>query len=330
MDSKRILIIQTAFIGDVILATALLETLFQAYPSAKIDFLLRRGNEGLLANHPYLHQVLIWEKKTAKYSSLWKLLKKIRSEKYDLVINLQRFGATGILTGLSQAPNRIGFNKNPFSFLFSQAYPHAIEDGVHEIQRNHSLLQGHTPIEPTLPRLYPSPQDNQKIVKYQSQSYICMAPTSVWFTKQYHQRGWIDLINKCSRYQIYLLGAPSDTDFCEELIKNANSSIRIENLSGKLSLLESAALMKNAVMNYVNDSAPMHICSAMRAPVTAIFCSTVPAFGFGPLSPLSHVVQPLEPLACRPCGLHGHKECPQGHFKCATGIQTNQLLAAIK
>ncbi|RZK16550.1 MAG: glycosyltransferase family 9 protein, partial [Hymenobacter sp.] len=79
----------------------------------------------------------------------------------------------------------------------------------------------------------------------------------------------------------------------------------------------------------VNDSAPMHLCSAVDAPVCAIFCSTVPAFGFGPLSTFARVVEHLGPLACRPCGLHGHARCPLGHFRCAHEIETSQLLAAL-
>ena len=74
-------------------------------------------------------------------------------------------------------------------------------------------------------------------------------------------------------------------------------------------------------MNYVNDSAPLHIASAMNAPVTAVFCSTVPSFGFGPLRENGRVVETPEDLDCRPCGLHGHRECPKGHFRCALGIE---------
>jgi ADP-heptose:LPS heptosyltransferase len=78
MRPKSFLIIQTAFIGDVILATALIEKLHAFFPDAHIDFLLRKGNEGLLVNHPYLREVIVFDKKN-KYSNLWKLLKKIRS-----------------------------------------------------------------------------------------------------------------------------------------------------------------------------------------------------------------------------------------------------------
>jgi heptosyltransferase-2 len=97
-------------------------------------------------------------------------------------------------------------------------------------------------------------------------------------------------------------------------------------MAGQLTFLESAALMKGAVMNFVNDSAPMHLASSINAPVAAVFCSTVPSFGFGPLSEKSYVVQSSEKLNCRPCGLHGHKKCPQGHFKCATTISIQSMI----
>jgi heptosyltransferase-2 len=101
------------------------------------------------------------------------------------------------------------------------------------------------------------------------------------------------------------------------------------NLCGQLSFLQSAALMKDALMNYVNDSAPMHFASAVNAPVTAIYCSTLPAFGFGPLSDNSRVVEIRENLYCRPCGLHGKKACPEGHFRCAYDINLAQLQSAL-
>jgi heptosyltransferase-2 len=80
--------------------------------------------------------------------------------------------------------------------------------------------------------------------------------------------------------------------------------------------------MKNAKRNFVNDSGPLHICSAMNAPVTAFFCSTILGFGFGPLSEDAKVVE-VANLTCRPCGVHGYKECPLGHFKCGFEIELN-------
>jgi heptosyltransferase-2 len=86
--------------------------------------------------------------------------------------------------------------------------------------------------------------------------------------------------------------------------------------------------MKDARMNFTNDSAPLHLASAMNAPVTVIYCSTVPRFGFGPLSDVSKIVETGE-LYCRPCGIHGYRSCPEKHFRCATQINVDQLIACL-
>ena len=96
-------------------------------------------------------------------------------------------------------------------------------------------------------------------------------------------------------------------------------------MAGKLNLLESAYLISKATMTYVNDSAPLHLASAMNSPVTAFFCSTIPDFGFGPLSDQNCVIQIDKDLECRPCGLHGKKTCPKSHFDCGMKIDVTQL-----
>jgi heptosyltransferase-2 len=328
---QRILVIQTAFIGDVVLATGLLEKLHQHFPDAGIDIVVRNGNESLFDGHPFLREVLIWNKKSAKYRHLFRLLRTIREKKYDVIINVQRYFATGFLTAFSGASRKIGFDKNPFHFFFTDIIPHQFSgegDAVHEIQRNQALIRSLTDDTAAKPALYPTREALEKVVAYQHQPYICIAPASVWFTKQYPADQWVDLITQLpSKYPIYLLGAPGDKGLCDQIqIASGNKAI---NLSGQLSFLESAALMKNAVMNYVNDSAPMHFASAVNAAVTAIYCSTIPGFGYGPLSDQSYVVQSLENLSCRPCGLHGHASCPEKHFKCARTIQTVQLLKSL-
>lgn len=318
---QSFLIIQTAFIGDVILATSVIEKLHQSYPGSKIDFLLRKGNEGLLKNNPFINEVIIWDKKQNKLKNLFQIVKNVRTKKYDHVINIHRFASSGIITALSGSKNKTGFDKNPFSFFYTKKVEHKIGNNKHEIERNHELIKELTGDQPAKPKLYPTEKDLDAVKQYKNQSYICIAPTSVWFTKQLPKEKWIELINKTNPSTlIYLLGAASDSDACEQ-IKNETKHPSIINLSGKLSFLESAALMLNAQMNYVNDSAPMHIASAMNAPVSVFFCSTVPAFGFGPLSDNSRVIEIKEKLGCRPCGLHGYNSCPKGHFKCGYGIE---------
>jgi len=184
-----------------------------------------------------------------------------------VVVNLQRFLSSGVLTALSGVSMKLGFTKNPLSVFFTTRFQHQIsteDNSPHEIERNHQLILALTDEQVAKPKLYPSMKDFA-LVRV-TEEYVTMSPTSVWFTK---------------------------------------------------SLLQSAALMKGAIMNYVNDSAPLHLASAMNAPVTAVFLSTVPQFGFTPLSDNSSVCETSLDLPCRPCGLHGKGACPEGHFKCA-------------
>ncbi len=325
---KKFLVIQTAFIGDVVLSTAVLEKLHQCFPNAEISMLVRKGNESLFTAHPFLHEVLVWNKKENKLKNLFALLKIVRKNNYDKVINLQRYLNTGMLTAFSGAKEKIGFDKNPLSFLFSKKVSHVFDEKNirHEVERNNDLIAHFTNNDFTKPRLYPSPSDFEKVLALQHSDYITMTPSSVWFTKQYPADKWVNLMQSIDpSIIIYLLGGKDNIAECENIVKKANRN-NVVIVAGKLSFLQSTALMKNAMMNYVNDSAPLHFSSAINAPVTAIFCSTAPVLGYTPLSDRSYIVETKENLSCRPCGFHGHKVCPLGHFKCALTISNEQLL----
>lgn len=323
---NRILVIQTSFIGDVILATAALEALHEKFPATKIDLLIRKGNESLFFNHPFVGELIIRDKSQNGLLWLLKTIPIVRNRNYDVVINLHRHLSSGIISALSGAKHRIGFDKNPMHFLFSKTIKHQF-NGIHEVDRNRALLNlilGSTEVR--LPKLYPQQEDFEYVALYKNHPYRCVAPASVWFTKQWPEQKWVELIEAFPDDAItYLLGAGSDHGLCERIASSINRNSTV-NLAGKLSFLQSAALMQDATMNYVNDSAPMHIASAVNAPVTVIYCSTVPEFGFGPLSTVSKVVQTSEKLSCRPCGIHGRASCPKEHFKCAKGITIDEVI----
>jgi heptosyltransferase-2 len=318
---KRILLIQTAFLGDVILATPVIAELKRLFPTAQIDVLVKKGNEGLLQNNPHLTAVYTFEKNKGKFSEIIRLIKLFKKSHYDLAINLHRFGSSGLLTIFSGAKERIGFSKNPFSFGYSKKFDHKIGDGTHEVERNLALIKEYGAVSIRRPELFPGQNHFDKIEKYCQEKFYCMAPASVWFTKQLPIEKWIELISlKANEGIIYLIGAPQDRMLCDSIIKQVKDK-NVINLCGELNLLESAALISKSKRSFVNDSGPLHIASAMNAPVTAFFCSTIPDFGFGPLSEDATILQTKENLSCRPCGLHGHKECPEGHFKCGFGIE---------
>jgi lipopolysaccharide heptosyltransferase II len=318
---KRILIIQTAFLGDVVLATPVVSELKRIFPEAGIDILVKKGNESLLFNNPYLQNVHVFDKSGGKFKEIFRLTRIFRNNSYDLVINLHRFGSSGLVTLLSGGRMKYGFRKNPFSFAFTKTFEHEIGKGTHEVTRNLNLIREFGAVELKRPELFPSKNDFERVASISTGKYICLAPASVWFTKQLPEHKWVELIRKQSTdLQIILIGGAGDQALCNRIIHSAERP-NTQNLCGTLSLLESAALMSGAEMNYVNDSGPLHLASAMNAPVTAFFCSTVPEFGFGPLSDRSQIIQIDEKLDCRPCGLHGYKECPKGHFKCGSEIK---------
>ncbi len=326
---SRILIIQTASIGDVILATALLESLHRRFPEARIDFLAKKGMEGLFSGHPFLNELLLWKKSEGKYPSLASLIIKVRRKKYDLIVNVQRFFSSGMITALSGSPVRTGFTKNPLHWFFTRSFPHTIGEGMHETERNFSLISWIEGTDYHRPRLYPGEKEKKAIEDYRKQKYITLAPASLWHTKQYPPDQWIAFLKALPKaLDVYLLGGPQDFALCEH-IREAAGKAHICNLSGKLSLLASATLMQGAAMNYMNDSAPLHLASAVNAPSAVVFCSTVPEFGFGPLSDQRFIIQTEEKLSCRPCGLHGKTACPEKHFDCAKTISVDKLLKSL-
>lgn len=302
--------------GDVILATPVATELKRLYPEAVVDVVVRKGNEGILTNHPALRQILTFNKKQGKFKELRRLIRLIRKERYDEVINLHRFGSSGLLTWRSGAKHKTGFDKNPFSFCYQTKVIHEIGTGKHEVERNLELIARHGAQSLVRPTVYPSQENVAAVETLTEGDFYCLAPASVWFTKQLPEAKWVELAGILSKKgTVYLVGGPDDHALCER-IRLAAALPESSNLAGKLSLLESCALFSKSKRCYVNDSGPLHMASAVNAPTTAFFCATVPRFGFGPLSDNSEVRETGEQLSCRPCGLHGGKSCPKGHFKC--------------
>ncbi|MCF8276676.1 MAG: glycosyltransferase family 9 protein [Flavobacteriales bacterium] len=325
----KVLVIQTAFIGDAILGTALLERLHQDHPNAKIDYLVRNGNQSLFAGHPFLNEVLVWHKQDAKYSKLWQTLREIRKRKYDAVFNIQRYTSSGFLTAFSGAKETIGYKNNPLSFLLTKSIEHRFGNGfekVHEVDRVLDLV-GPNAIR-TNPKVYPSKSDFDAVSEFKSKPFVTIAPASVWFTKQLPAEKWIELIDRIpASMNVYLIGAKSDSAVSEQI--SDKTQRKVFDLTGELKLLETAALMKDAQMNFANDSAPVHLASAVNTPMCEVFCSTVPEFGFTPLSDSSYIVQTTEKMDCRPCGMHGRVSCPKGHFNCAHSVDVNEMISVL-
>ena len=311
----KILVVQTAFLGDVILSTPIVERLASEQPKPEIHLLVRSGNEAVYANNPHVTKVWVWQKQESKYKNLFKIALQLKKLQFDWVFNCHRFASSGLLSWYVGAKVS-GFKKNPVSFLFNFKIAHEYKENWHEVDRNLSLL---TPLieigARVLPKIYPSDRDKESVRSLLVDDYCVIAPASVWFTKQYPIAKWVELIDASHFNQYYLIGGKADVALCKQ-VKSLTKKQNIEVLAGTLSILESAALMSKAAMCYTNDSGPTHLASAVGANTTSVFCSTIPNFGFGPLGVNTKVVETDLDLKCRPCGIHGKKACPEAHFNC--------------
>lgn len=329
---KKILIIQTAFLGDVLLATAIIEKLSLHYPEAELHFMLRKGSESLLCKNPKITKLWIWDKMTRKYWHLWQLLRQIRTQSFDLIINLQRYWSTALFTLLARASYSIGFRTTLLAWGYSQSIKFRAKHR-HELERNQDLIASLTDNTSAYPKLYPSAEDLQQAqqVANLAEPYITISPVSSWASKTYPIAKWVEFLQGIPQnLSVYLLGSAADAVIAQEIILGtANPNLRLKNCCGQLGLIASGVLMQGASMNYTLDSVATHLATAMQAPVTALFLSTSPIFGFGPKGSRATVLQTSTALACKPCTNHGRRRCPEGHFRCAYTLSPSLLLAKL-
>jgi heptosyltransferase-2 len=339
LPSQRVLFIQTAFIGDAVLLSSAIRAWKEHRSQDICDVCVRAGNESLFAHHPDVNRVHIWAKSgRGRNRRLITLARQLHSERYDVVINVHRHLSSGILTWASRARVRVGYNTHPWRWAFTLRVPHAIGDGRHEVQRMLDLLRAadasFTTKMPPLPALTPGPDDEAKATHFMAGTphatgpFVALAPASQWFTKQWPAANWRELTSRLTAagIPVLLLGGPKDAALLAACAADSPPALVLQ--AATLPLMASYALLAEAAVAVSNDSAPLHFASGANVPTVAVFCSTVPAFGFGPLAADQIILQTETPLACRPCGLHGHKACPQGHFRCAD-ISVDRAYAAI-
>lgn len=333
-EPPNILIVQTAFIGDVILITPLIRAIAELYPKAKIDVMVVSEAVILLKNNPYVKEIIIDEKRKNIILSTLQLIKRIKSKHYDLAISPHSSFRTHLILYLSKIPERIGFNRGSAKWMLTKRIEHPV--GPHKIVKNLGLLKLLSDREFDLQtELFPSEKDKQKaeelLKTLSGKTLIAIAPGSIWKTKCWELNSYISLCRKLldSGYGIVLIGGESDKFLCEE-IENAipEDNANLINLAGVTNLLESAAVIKNCSLMICNDSGAMHIANAMQTRVFGFFGPTVQRFGYYPYRQGDRVFE--VDLECRPCGSHGSKKCPQKHHNCMQKIEVEPVFAAVK
>lgn len=329
----KVLIIQTAFYGDVILSLPLVQVLKEKKPECSIDFMCIPKTSEILKGNPFISKVIIFDKhEYAKgISGFRNVISEVRNNKYDVVISVQRYTRSSIIAKLSGAEKRISYENSSLSYFYTDKVPYYQK---HEIRRVLDLLQPLGIIESKIikPKLFPTDDDKNEVTKIfnglgikRKNEIICIAPGSVWFTKRFPEGKFIDLLNMLdkSNLKIALIGGKEDMKLCDNLIKKSTNN-EVYNFAGKLTILQSAELIKNSTLLISNDSAPLHIANSVGTKVIALFGSTTKEFGFYPVGENDKVFE-INGLKCRPCSNHGKKNCPIQTFDCMQKINVRDI-----
>jgi heptosyltransferase-2 len=335
----KILLIQTAFLGDLIITTSLIREIKAKYPDSELDILVNQNTEGVLEGLPYLNQIIPYNKKDSNLFRMIQMMIRLRSAQYDICFAAHFSHRSSILAYFSGAKVRVGYQESGFSFLHTKKIPRPLR-GFHEIQKLKSLLEPNSlELNSILPpELKPTEKSLKQFEEFQKQynlkNYIIMAPSSVWETKKMPREKFIELarliFTKFPKLYIYLTGSSKDVVLCETILEGlANPYMgRIHNLAGLTNLNDLIPIVKNAKLVITNDSSPTHYASATNTPTIVIYGATIPDFGYGPLSKLSWTSE-VNGLSCRPCGIHGGNTCPEKHFKCMNDQNLESIVSKI-
>ena len=326
------LVIQTSFLGDVILTTPLIAELAKRGP---VDALVTPEGAAILANNPDLRTILRYDKRNTYGSAqgLWQTVKAIRAKRpYEKVYLAQGSFRSGLLGMMTGARERIGFRTSTGHLLYTTEVQYRPE--LHHAERLLSLAVGSQKpsSEAVRPRLYPSDEDRALVDSFLRRGsepdaqFVALAPGSAWGTKRWPY--YVDLAQRLAPdFRIAIVGSKADAQVASE-ISNAVGGQRVIDTTGGLPLLASAELIGRAQAIVTNDSAPLHLASAMGTPTLAIFGPTVPEFGFGPLAE-RRVVAGHEYLECRPCHRHGPERCPLGHWRCMRELTVDHIMSLL-
>jgi heptosyltransferase-2 len=333
-EIENILVIQTAFIGDAVLTLPLIQTIRKKYPASKVDIVVAPRSKDLFANHPDIREAIAFDKrgKDRGLTGLLRMAKHLQSRSYGLALVPHRSLRSAALAFLIGVPRRIGFNRSTGRFLMTATVGY--RQDLHEIDRNLSLLEAlpDGAWQRELPRLYPSEADRKKVDRLlielevgHPEKLVAIAPGTLWNTKRWPKERFASLAVNFddAGLEIVLIGGREDESLCSE-IRTLSGSSRVYDTSGSLSLLQSAELIRRCNLLVSNDSAPMHLATAVGTSVLAIFGATVPSFGFGPTGPFDAVVE-TQGLKCRPCSIHGGDTCPIKTFDCMKNISHDRV-----
>lgn len=323
-DRGATLVIQTAFLGDVVLTTPLLTALAEKF--GPVDAVVTPGAAGLIEGHPAVREVIRYDKKDrdAGLAGLRRLGGELRRRRYARVYLPHRSWRSAALALLARVPERTGFADSPAAITYTTRVTR-VPTG-HEVERLLALAGRRTRAAPPV-SLALTAEDEAAADRWLAErgiapGFTAIAPGSIWGTKRWP---CYPALAVALEGPLVVVGGGDDVALADEVVAAAPG--RAWSAAGALSLRVSAALIGRARILVTNDSAPLHLATAVGTPLVAIFGPTVPEQGFGPRGSRSLALGHAG-LACRPCSAHGPQVCPLGHHRCMRELPVETVAEA--
>jgi len=328
-DKEKILVIQTAFLGDLILSTTLFKKIKQKHPESHITLLVNKGTEQILSNNPNIDFIVPVDKKQTFKNPLQfiRFLYELKKENFSICYSPHFSHRSSLISFFSGSKIRIGYKESGFGFLHTKTYPRPLR-GVHEVQK---LLQLVDSVGLERPEIFLNKEVNGEIKSKMEDvsEFIVVAPSSIWETKRMPIEKFIELVRQIlenTPYTPVIIGSKNDKYLSDQIV-NVHGP-KVVDMTGRTNLMELSYIISRAKCVISNDSSPIHIASAFNIPTLAIFGATITDFGYTPLSE-RHTISEVS-LECRPCGIHGGNICPKQHFRCMMDQNIEEIFLKLK
>jgi heptosyltransferase III len=305
---RKILVIKLRAIGDVVLSTVVLKNLRQAFPKAVLDFLTEHPSKEVIYGNPNIDTVFGFN---IKEESGLSLIRKIRRQRYDLVIDLFGNPRSAIVAYCSGAQHRVGYRfgwrKHCYTIVVE---PRGGE--VHNIEFNLDALRAiNVPVTDRSP-FFPCSDEAKRFAEdffrkehLEGKFVVALNPGGGWYTKRWRAKSYAALGKRLQaeyNASIIITWGPGEEKLAEEIRSLMNGEAL---LTPNTTLKELGAILGQCSLMVTNDSGPMHIAAAMGTPIVAIYGPTHPELQ-GPVTDKAEIVKNKE-LTCLGCNL---TECP--------------------
>ncbi len=320
----KILVIRLSSLGDLVLMVPMLEALRKGLPGARIELLVKDRYAALFEESPFVDRCIPMRRGDLR--ELFELRAELARERYDTIIDAHGVIRSNILLHSLRARRKLQIRKDMAKKALLIAgkinlYRHAVTqvERYLEIVRRMGLDPAREPETLHVPaRAAARARELLAPASGFAGDIVAFAPGARWETKMWPKERFAELACLVSAQGLrpVFIGGTEDAPLCADLAGRAGPGAC--DLAGKLTIMESAAVLARSAALVTNDSAPLHLAEAVGTPVVAFFGPTVREFGYFPRLDASRVLE--TPIGCRPCSRNGKRPCPYGTKECLTAI----------